>query len=440
MQEYFYALADAITTLLHRDELYTCSFRGEDSDFVRFSKSAIRQAGFVAQRFVSLDLIHGTRHATGEISLTGELRSDQDRVAHLMAGLREQLAYLPEDPYLFYATEVHSSTLAAPNRLPDKTSAVNAILAAGEGRDLVGFYAAGGIYAGFANAFGQRNWFGNYSFNCDWSFYHQRDKAVKAAYAGLTWDPAVFSQKVEAAAVQLDVLRQAPRTIAPGPYRVYLAPDALYDVLQTLSWGGFGLKDHRTKQSTLLKMAEEGLCLHPTITIQENTRDGVTPNFQEAGFLKPDTVPLIAAGVLGESLVSPRSAKEYGVATNGASPAESPQSLDMAAGALASHDILRQLDTGIYVNNVWYLNYSDRSACRMTGMTRFATFWVEHGVIQAPLNVMRFDESIYRMLGDNLLALTVEREFILDTGTYHRRSTDSGRLPGVLINDFHFTL
>ena len=37
----------------------------------------------------------------------------------------------------------------------------------------------------------------------------------------------------------------------------------------------------------------------------------------------------------------------------------------------------------VYVNNVWYLNYSDRSACRMTGMTRFATFWVEHGVIQA---------------------------------------------------------
>ena len=61
------------------------------------------------------------------------------------------------------------------------------------------------------------------------------------------------------------------------------------------------------------------------------------------------------------------------------------------------------------MNNVWYLNYSDRSACRMTGMTRFATFWVEHGVIQAPLNVMRFDESIYRMLGEHLLGLTAER-------------------------------
>lgn len=440
MQEYFYALADAITTLLHGDELYMCSFRGEDSDFVRFSKSAIRQAGTVAQRFLSLDLMHGSRHATGEISLSGELGSDCDRVAHLLAGLREQLAYLPEDPYLFYATEVHSSILAAPRDLPDTNEAVHAILEAGNGRDLVGFYAAGGIYAGFANAIGQRNWFSNYSFNCDWSFYHQEDKAVKAAYAGFTWDPSAFAQKVEAAALQLDILRQAPRTIPPGPYRVYLAPDALYDVLQTLSWGGFGLKDHRTKQTTLLKMAEEGLCLHPTVTLQENTRDGVAPNFQEAGFIKPDTIPLIRAGALGECLVSPRSAKEYGVPTNGASAWESPQSLDMAAGALPPQDILKQLDTGIYINNVWYLNYSDRSSCRMTGMTRFATFWVEHGVIQAPLNVMRFDESIYRMFGDKLLALTAEREFILDTSTYHRRSTHSGRLPGALIDDFHFTL
>jgi predicted Zn-dependent protease len=102
--------------------------------------------------------------------------------------------------------------------------------------------------------------------------------------------------------------------------------------------------------------------------------------------------------------------------------------------------VLQRLDTGVYMNNVWYLNYSDRSACRMTGMTRFATFWVEHGVIQAPLNVMRFDASIYRMLGEHLLGLTAERELVLNTSTYHQRSTGSSRVPGALIDDFNFTL
>jgi hypothetical protein len=53
---------------------------------------------------------------------------------------------------------------------------------------------------------------------------------------------------------------------------------------------------------------------------------------------------------------------------------------------------------------------------------------------------MRFDESVYRMFGENLLGLTAERDFILDTSTYHRRSTGSSRLPGALVEDFHLTL
>jgi predicted Zn-dependent protease len=185
---------------------------------------------------------------------------------------------------------------------------------------------------------------------------------------------------------------------------------------------------------------EEGVHLHPMITFRENTRDGVAPDFQGAGFIKPDQVTLIEAGAFRDCLVSPRSAKEYDVPTNGASGAEAPESVEMAAGDIARDDVLQQLETGVYINNLWYLNYSDRSACRMTGMTRFATFWVEGGIIQAPLSVMRFDESIYRMFGDHLLGLTAERDFILDAGTYHQRSTGSSRLPGALVEQFNFTL
>jgi predicted Zn-dependent protease len=440
MQEYFYALADTITGSLQGDELYTCTFQAEDSDFVRFNRSAIRQAGVVEQRYLSIDLIRGQRHAAAELTLSGTFDSDRAHLSQVLTELRERLPYLPEDPHLLYATTVHSTVQQGENRLPDRAEAVAAMLDAGRGQDLVGLYAAGGIYAGFANALGQRNWFASFTFNCDWSVYYQGDKAVKMGYAGFVWEPTVLARKMAEAAEHLAVLSRPPRTVTPGRYRVYLAPAALYDILQLLAWGGFGLKDHRTKQTTLLRMVEEGVRLHPTVTIRENTRDGVAPNFQEAGFIKPDQVTLIEAGVFRDCLVSPRSAKEYGVPTNGASGAETPESVEMAAGDLARDDILARLGTGIYINNVWYLNYSDRSACRMTGLTRFATFWVEGGVIQAPLSVMRFDESIYRMLGDHLAGLTAERDFILDPSTYHRRSTDSGRLPGALVEDFNLTL
>jgi predicted Zn-dependent protease len=440
MQTYFYNLADTITERLEGDEVYTCAFNGEDSAFVRFNRSAIRQPGSVQQRTLSLDLIQGRRHAPGQMALSGDLELDRERLDQLVASLRQKLPYLPEDPYLCYATEVQSSEHHGENRLPADGDAVAAVMEAGRGRDLVGIYAAGGIYAGFANSLGQRNWFSSHSFNLDWSFYHEKDKAVKTGYAGFSWEPAAFAQKVEAATAHLEVLRQTPQTIAPGQYRVYLSPTALEDILGTLSWGGFGLKAHRTKQTSLLKMVEEGVRLHPAVTLVENTREGVAPNFQEAGFVKPDQVTLIEAGALRDCLVSPRSAQEFGVPTNGASGRESPRSIDVAPGHLAADDVLKQLDTGVYINNVWYLNYSDRAACRMTGMTRFATFWVAHGEIQAPLNVMRFDETIYRMLGEHLLGLTAEREFILDAGSYHQRSTGSARLPGALVDAFTFTL
>ncbi|MBI3800996.1 MAG: TldE/PmbA family protein, partial [Deltaproteobacteria bacterium] len=411
MQEYFYQLADSLTPLLQSGEVYTCTFDAEDSDFVRFNQSAVRQAGTVAQRFLSLTLINGMRHTSGTVSLAGDLEMDRPRVTLLVSELREQLPYLPEDPHLLYATEVHSSEHHGQNRLPeDSTAIVATIQEAGRGRDLVGLYAAGGIHSGFANSFGQRNWFSSYSYNFDWSFYHQGDKAVKCGYAGFVWDPAEFTRKVNAAAEQLAVLTRPPRTIEPGRYRVYLAPDALYEIVGLLGWSGFSLKEHRTKQTVLLKMIEEGARLHSLVTLRENTGDGVAPNFQEDGFIKPDQVTFIENGALHDCLTSPRSAKEYSVATNGASGGEMPESLDMAAGSVPTAEVLQRLDTGVYINNVHYLNYSDRIACRITGMTRFATFWVEDGVIQAPLNVMRFDETLYRMLGEKLLGLTAERD------------------------------
>ena len=129
---------------------------------------------------------------------------------------------------------------------------------------------------------------------------------------------------------------------------------------------------------------------------------------------------------------------EYGRVTN--AEYEFPGALELAAGHLNSADILKELDTGLYINNLWYLNFSDRNACQITGMTRFACFWVEHGEIQAPVNVMRFDDSVYNLLGTNLLGLTRERELLLDPGTYGQRSNHSMELPGVLVRDLRLTL
>ena len=73
-------------------------------------------------------------------------------------------------------------------------------------------------------------------------------------------------------------------------------------------------------------------------------------------------------------------------------------------------------------------------------MTRFATFWVEGGEPVAPVTAMRFDESIYDALGPKLVALTRERELLLDADTYGQRSTASICVPGLVVDDFTLTL
>ena len=176
------------------------------------------------------------------------------------------------------------------------------------------------------------------------------------------------------------------------------------------------------------------------MSFSENTAEGIAPAFQDEGFARPAEVPLVDAGRMVGSLVNPRTAREFTLVHNGANASEVPESLDMRAGSVAAADALAMLDTGLYISNLWYLNFSDRTACRLTGMTRFASFWVEGGRIVAPVDVMRFDDSVFRLLGQELVGLTSERELLVNSDSYHQRNANSMRLPGAVVREMAFTL
>lgn len=440
MKETFYELVDYLSAKCHAGEVLLANISAENSNFVRFNNSLVRQAGSVEQSYLTLELISSKRHAKATVTLGGRPEDDRERCTELLTDLRGRLASIPDDPYLLYSTNVRSSELEGVDTLPDKQTVLEAIATAGAGRDMVGIYAAGEIERGFANSLGQKNYSQSYSFDLDWSFYRTADKAVKTSYAGFEWDSEAFNTKVADASRQLEVLSREPKTIEPGKYRVYLSPAAVNEFICILCWGGFGLKARETKFTPLLKMVAEGATLSDKFTILENTAGGIGPNFQSVGFIKPSEITLIDSGKLGDCLVSPRSAMEYGVDTNAAADHEMPDSFDVSPGQIARDDVLGELDTGVYVSQLWYLNFSDRPAGRITGMTRFATFWVEGGQVVAPLNVMRFDETPYNVLGENLIGLTSERDFIPDPTSYSERSTQSARVPGALVKDFNFTL
>ena len=440
MQQHFNDLADFLTTQMKGNEVCTSFLTAENSDFVRFNNGQIRQPGSVSQANLQVRLIQGQRQSAVTIGLVGDLEADKAQIKAQLDDLRTLLPHLPEDPHLLINEQVQSSEVIEPNELIDTAEIVDNILTESADLDCVGILASGSNYRAFANSLGQRNWFASHNFNWDWSLVHSVDKAVKSGYAGKKWDAEAFANKMSDAKSQLKLLARPSKTLNPGSVRAYLSPVALSEILSLLSWSGFGLASHKNKTTPLLGLLEGDQRLSEKFSLIEDIAGGVAPDFQSDGFRRPSQVSLIENGAVSGALVSPRSAKEFGVQTTGANGGESPDSLSVAGGDLPTAEVLKALDTGVWIGNLWYLSYSDRSAGRMTGMTRFATFWVEDGEIVAPVNVMRFDDTIHRMLGSELEALTVEQELLLSASSYYNRSTASSNLPGALLKDFAFTL
>ena len=438
MRTEFFELVELLCSELRANEALLCNLSGESSDFVRFNHARVRQAGTVDQRYLNLRLVRDNRQASATIALAGD-GGDLALSRSMLAKLRDVLGQLPADPWLLYSEAVQSTVSERRGALPDAEEVIRQVARAAGDADFVGFYAAGTIARGFANSLGQRNWHEVDTFNFDWSLHLEGDKAVKDGYAGFDWDPALFESKLQQCAERLEIVAGPSRTLAPGEYRAYLAPHALEEVTSLLQWNAYSARARATHQSALLRM-EHGESLSAQVSLTEDIAAGVAPSFQEDGYVRPPQVPLIAAGALGEPLVSARSAREFGLKANGANARETPEAIDMAPGALAADQVLAALDTGLYVSNLWYLNFSDKPAGRMTGMTRFATLWVENGRIAGPVTPLRFDDTLYRMLGEKLAALTSSRELLLSTSTYDERSTSSARLPGALLDSLRFTL
>jgi len=329
--------------------------------------------------------------------------------------------------------------LPEPGRIPDE------ILGPGEtitlvGADFVGIYSQGVICRGAATSAGARHWFATETFSVDYSAYLPDGKALKSCYAGREWDGAEYRRRLSAAIPKLQALGRPERIIAPGGYRVYLAPDAVNELVPFFSWHGLGERGLREGESSYLALRDGRKRLSPLFQLAQDFSLGVEPAFNDLGEAAPAKLLLIDGGTLASTLVSARSARQYGVPSNAAPPGEELRSAVIGGGELDEEQALDALGTGLYISNLHYLNWSDNDSGRITGMTRFACFWVENGQIMAPIRDMRFDESIYHLFGDKLLGLTRQRSLIPATGSYYKRDLGGALLPGMLVDDFTFTL
>jgi len=442
----FETLADAVLRVDPSVDRTSLWLRAEASDFLRFNHAALRQATSVQQAHVTLAVERGQRRAESTLTLGGEPALDVQRLHSERELLVSQLDLISDDPWLSYpktATHSHRDDRGALPEAGHVIALVHEMAGVKLEQDLVGFYAGGPVAHAFADSLGSRHWHRVESFHFDWCLYHRADKAVKTSYAGTRWDDAAFAAKLEEAARRMPLLARDVRTLQAGAYRAAFCASAMVELLGTLGWSGFSLKARRTGVSSLMRLERGEATFDAGFNLDEAVALGTAPAFTAEGFVRPVRVALVEAGKLpasGGTLNSPRSAAEYGVAANGVGAQESPEALRLGPGSIAQADLLSALDTGLYVSNLWYLNYSDRQACRMTGMTRYACFWVEGGKLVAPVNVMRFDDDALRLFGSGLVGLTDTPEVTPNSDTYGARLLGSVTTPAAVVEGFRLTL
>jgi predicted Zn-dependent protease len=439
VRDHFDAVAAHVLSGIQAGEELTINITAEETLFVRFNDNRVRQNTDVEQINLSLRLQIDGRTVEKSRTLSGDLPSDEAAMTRLLDSCRGEAQNLPIDPNQVpienngSSSEEFAGTLLAPEDV------VPAVVAPAQGCDLAGFYAGGVSIRANRNSKGQSHWFATATFFLDYSIYNG-PKAAKGCYAGSTWNAAEWAANLKRTRTMLALQSLPQQDVKPGSYRTYLAPRAFSDLLGMLNWNALSASAWKQGRSPFKKLAEHEATLSPLLNVTENFAMGLTPRFNSLGEVSETRVPLIDSGALKNLLVSSRTAKEYGLAGNGACAEESPRAMDVGAGTLNEKDVLAALGTGLYLSNLHYLNWSDPVSARVTGMTRYACFWVEDGEIKGPIKDLRWDESLYRALGDKLLALTSHTEIDPAVDTYFQRSLGGSRTPGALIEGFTFTL
>ena len=443
-EDYLESLSKKLLEKCSNSETLILNFIGESSQFVRFNRARVRQTGLVNDGVLEIQVLQkssqGMKKASGSLSLRGELKLDLERCHAELKRIQSAIGDLPVDPFAELPPAGETSRFVSKGEILDPENVVSTVIAPLQGNDAAGLYAAGSQFRMMKSSTGISHWFETENFLTDYSLYSPNQRAVKRQFAGQKWNSSQFQSNVSEAAEQLKLMELPARKIPRGSYRVYLAPDAVAEIIHMFSWGCVGEMSLQQGESPLLKLRKGEERFSSQFSLIEDFGLALAPRFNSDGELAPEKLKIIDEGHLSSTLISRRTAKEFNLKSTCAPLSEGLRSTRMMTGSLKNDDVLKTLGDGIYLSNLHYLNWSDQPSGRITGMTRFACLLVEKGKMVAPIESMRFDDTLFNLLGKGLEAVTQSAETIPSNSTYGFRSLSGVQLPGVLVQGLSLTL
>jgi PmbA protein len=229
---------------------------------------------------------------------------------------------------------------------------------------------------------------------------------------------------------------QNAQPIEPGVYEVVLEEYAVAEMLEFMSFTGFGALAAQEERS-FMRLGER--ITGENIDIWDDGLDstGVPMGFDFEGVPK-QKVQLIDKGVAAGLVYDMQTAQHAGRASTGhglpAPNTEGPFAVNlfMAPGTTPKAELAGDIKRGIWVTRFWYVRVVEPKQSIITGMTREGTFLIENGKITRPVKDLRFTQSILEALNGTL---AVSKSTKLQIGEY----IGGSRVPAVRLKAFTFT-
>lgn len=440
MKDLFNKCTEMLFNTLKDSEILKVTFYGEDSQFIRINNAKIRQSGYVEDADITVTLIKDNKTCSRTFTITNNEEDNQNLSLNVLNEMRGEIRQLPKDKYIVEPQKTGSTEEITHCDLLPHDEVIDALLPVMQGVDLVGIWASGRMYRGSANSLGLYHWFETDSYSLDYSLVTPNHQMVKGTFSGREWNQKKYEDYINNSKKKSELLNRKPVKVSPGEYRVWFEPAAVSDFIGMFSWNGLSEASIQQGCSGFGKMRLSNELLSPKFTLIEDFASGLVPRFNSEGEVAPESLVLINDGELKNTMVSSRTAAEYGINSNMAENGEYLRSPKMEKGTLSSQDVLSSVENGLFISNVHYLNWSDNPSGRITGLTRYACFQVENGEITSPIQTMRFDDTFYRIFGSELEAVGKNSYMIPDVSTYFRRSMEVMDCPGMLVNSFTLTL
>ena len=444
-KEIYNTICSQVYSTLQEGEDLTIYMEGENSQYFRFNDSKIRQTGIIEDYNVTLSLYHGKKSLQATTTISSDIDYSVKNLISEINGLRDPLSLIPENNFTAFPEKFDSLEAYRQGDLPDREEILGSLMGIIDNDNLTGVWTSGKIFRASSTSKGTHHWFEKDSFIFDFSLIDVKENMVKILYPGSDWNKDDFIAAFDDASKRLQLMDKPKLELKPGKYRVWFEPHAVADFVDMLNWNGVSEASLRNGSSCLLKMRKDNVRLSEKFSLDESFDRKSTAAFNSRSEISGN-VSLIKHGILENTLINSKTALEYGLSSNYAEDVNSwgmgeyLRAPFMHGGDIKLDERLEKLGTGIFISNIHYLNWSDNLGGRITGLTRYACYWVEDGQMIAPIKTMRFDDSFYNFFGDNLEAVgeTVLSRPVIET--YDGRNPGETTCPGILVNDFELTL